>query len=284
MSSNGFQPPLFPAQEADMAVPSVQGHLRRACPVWHEGRSALTRSAARNQRLADRHSTPAPDYKPDQRVWLSSRDLPQTEYWKLSPRYIGPYEIERIINPCVVKLKLPSSLNVHPAFHVSLLKTVSTSPLSPPVESCPPPGSLTMTLHSQSGSCWMYGGNAGASSTWWIGRVMIRRSVRGFLAPSSSTMISSETSAPITRTSLVGRQEAFFEGGYCDDSLFFRVLLYVFCVLSPHPLSVLSPAGHVCGRECGWLLFLCSRQGTPALTQLINLSIKAWSWLHCSAR
>lgn len=140
MASMGFQPPLFPIQENEVAVPSVQEHLRRARRVWREARGALTRTAARNQRLADRHRAPAPHYQRGQRVWLSTRDLPlQTESRKLAPRYIGPFEIEKIINPSVMRLKLPAALHVHPAFHVSLLKPVSTSALCPPAEPPPPP-------------------------------------------------------------------------------------------------------------------------------------------------
>ena len=50
MVSMGFQPPLFPVQEEEVAVPSVQDHLRRARRVWREARAALARTAARSWR------------------------------------------------------------------------------------------------------------------------------------------------------------------------------------------------------------------------------------------
>lgn len=52
----------------------------------------------------------------------------QTES-KWSPRYVGPCEIKKIILPAVMKLNLPPALQCSTAFHLSLLKPVSTSAL-----------------------------------------------------------------------------------------------------------------------------------------------------------
>lgn len=46
---------------------------------------------------------------------------------------VGPFVINQIVNPSAVHLKLPSSLNMHPTFHIFQIKPVSESYLIPPI-------------------------------------------------------------------------------------------------------------------------------------------------------
>nr|GEY57991.1 putative reverse transcriptase domain-containing protein [Tanacetum cinerariifolium] len=53
-------------------------------------------------------------------------------FWKkgkLAPRYVGPFEITKMISPVAYRLRLPEELNnVHDAFHVSNLKKCLADP------------------------------------------------------------------------------------------------------------------------------------------------------------
>ncbi|WIA44486.1 hypothetical protein OEZ86_007230 [Tetradesmus obliquus] len=68
-------------------------------------------------------------YTVGDKVYLSSANLylPSSMSRKLTARYLGPFRVEKVINPVAYKLKLPATLRIHPVFHVSLLKPYKTS-------------------------------------------------------------------------------------------------------------------------------------------------------------
>lgn len=108
MASFGYQPPLFEFQEEEVALPSLQANLRH-CKVWGWVSSALLHSSSQYQKQANHDHVPAPSYLLGQRVWLSSRDLPlQVDSQKLTPRFVGPFVIDRIINPSPGSPQVPS--------------------------------------------------------------------------------------------------------------------------------------------------------------------------------
>ena len=49
---------------------------------------------------------------------------------KLDHKRLGPFDIIKPIGSLVYELKLPSTMKVHPVFHVSLLETAVNDPLS----------------------------------------------------------------------------------------------------------------------------------------------------------
>ncbi|KAK3559763.1 hypothetical protein QTP86_020740 [Hemibagrus guttatus] len=87
----GYQPPLFPWSGEPSDIPAME--------EW----SCLSQ----------------------ERVWLSTRNLRlKLPCRKLSPKFVGPFEIICQVNPVSYWLWLPASYRICPTFHVSLLKPV----------------------------------------------------------------------------------------------------------------------------------------------------------------
>ncbi|KAK3574391.1 hypothetical protein QTP86_006581 [Hemibagrus guttatus] len=136
----GYQPPLFPWSGEPSDVPAVEEWYRLSQEVWERAHVHLQRAVRRQRIQADRRRRPHPSYQVGQKVWLSTRNLRlRLPCRKLSPKFVGPFEIVRRVNPVAYRLRLPASYRICPTFHVSLLKPAHPAAGEAGTGAAPPP-------------------------------------------------------------------------------------------------------------------------------------------------
>ncbi|CED85419.1 FOG: Transposon-encoded proteins with TYA, reverse transcriptase, integrase domains in various combinations [Phaffia rhodozyma] len=91
------------------------------------------------EKYANEHRTPAPPFKPGELVLLKrvnvKTDRPSD---KLDFKLLGPFKIIRAVGNSAFRLALPSTMHIHPTFHVSLLERYYPNTL-PARQIAPPP-------------------------------------------------------------------------------------------------------------------------------------------------
>ena len=122
----GFEPQDISPME------TVNDFVDRVQQAESEAKAALTKAKNKQARYYNRRRTPAPTFKPGDKVWLDSSDIPTTRpSKKLSHPWIGPYPIIKAVPPMSYKLKLPTSLTrLHPVFPVVKLHPYLDDPIS----------------------------------------------------------------------------------------------------------------------------------------------------------
>ena len=95
--------------------------VERMKRVQEEVEAALKKAQEEMKRYADKKRKEVEDWKKGDRVILSTKDLVFKERLvrKLVERYVGPYEIEEVVSTNVIKLRLLSSMRIHPVVNVS---------------------------------------------------------------------------------------------------------------------------------------------------------------------
>ena len=98
--------------------------------IWQFCADHMALAQAEMERAANKRRTPAPDYKPGDMVFISTKNI-KTERpsKKLDYKNIGPYPIVRKVGQTSYEVDLPPSVSIHPVFHSSLLRLDANDPL-----------------------------------------------------------------------------------------------------------------------------------------------------------
>ena len=102
-------------------VESAMEFVQKMKKMQEEAEAALKKTWKDMKRYADRERKEIEEWKKGDRVLLSTKDLVFKERptKKLMKRYVGLYVIEEVVSTNVVKLRLLSSMRIHPVVNVS---------------------------------------------------------------------------------------------------------------------------------------------------------------------
>jgi len=91
--------------------------------VQEEAKTALQKAQKDMKQYADRERGDVEEYRVDDLVLLSTKDLKyqiagkHTE--KFTEHFVGPYKVKAIISSNAIKLELPSMIKIHPVVNIS---------------------------------------------------------------------------------------------------------------------------------------------------------------------
>jgi len=122
----GFEP-----SQVLSGLEMVNEFMERMKSTTEEAKSAIRKAQENMMQHYNRQRTPAPMYKPGDRVYLDASDIKTTcPSLKLSHCQLGPFEIESQVGPSAYRLKLPHRIRqLHPVFNVIKLSATPEDPI-----------------------------------------------------------------------------------------------------------------------------------------------------------
>ena len=102
-------------------VEKAMEFAERIKKVHEEAEATLTKAQEDMKSQADKRRKETKNWKKGDRVLLSTKDLVFKKRLarKLVDQYIGPYTVEEVVSTNAVKLRLPTSMRIHPVVNVS---------------------------------------------------------------------------------------------------------------------------------------------------------------------
>ena len=122
----GFEPSQAPSR-----LETVNKFTEQMKSATEEAKSAIRKAQEDMTRYYNQKRTPAPMYKPGDRIYLDTSDIKTTRPSpKLSYRRLGPFEIECQVGLLAYRLKLPHRMRqLHPVFNVVKLSAALEDPI-----------------------------------------------------------------------------------------------------------------------------------------------------------
>lgn len=116
----------------DSKVPTTQQFLESLQTNLKIAKDNLARAQARQAQYANKKRREI-QFQIGDKVLLSSANINTANQSKrpsrkLMAKFLGPYEVVEVVAPTAYKLKLPGTMQIHPVFHVSLLKPYVETP------------------------------------------------------------------------------------------------------------------------------------------------------------
>jgi len=123
----GFEP-----QQNPSGLETVNEFMERMKTAIEEAKSAIRKAQDNMKKYYDRRRTPAPVFKPGDKVFLDASDIwTMRPSQKLSHQRLGPFVVERQIGPMAYRLRLPHRMKqLHLVFNVVKLTPAPDDPIT----------------------------------------------------------------------------------------------------------------------------------------------------------